>query len=50
MIGVIRTRHLFTQASVIVREFGMACFARCLWRTLLSRRPVTFLECAATLH
>jgi hypothetical protein len=46
MVGVIQTRHLFTQFPVIAREFGLACIARCLWRTLSRRRPVTFLECA----
>ncbi len=46
MHGVIHTRHLFTHGNVIVREFGVGVFARCLWRTIVCRRPVTFLECA----
>jgi hypothetical protein len=45
MVGFIRTRSLFAHPSLIVREFGMQCFARCIWRTLISGRNVTFLEC-----
>jgi hypothetical protein len=45
MVGVITTRHLLTHSAVIVREFGFGCFARCVCRTLTSRRRVTFLEC-----
>jgi hypothetical protein len=29
----------------IVREFGVSCYLRCLRRTFLSTRRVTFLEC-----
>ena len=50
MAGVVHTRHLLTHSTVIVREFGVRCFARCLWRTFVCRRPVTFLECAAGKH
>jgi hypothetical protein len=45
MRGIITTRHLVTNAPTIITEFGMAAYLRCLARTLLSRRPVTFLEC-----
>lgn len=45
MIGVITTRHVFLHAPTIVREFGLRVFLRCLSGVLLSRRPVTFLEC-----
>jgi hypothetical protein len=45
MVGVVTTRHLFTQSRLIVREFGTRCFLRCVWRTLTARHDVTFLEC-----
>jgi hypothetical protein len=45
MVGFIITRSLLAHPSLIVREFGMPCFARCIWRTLTSGRNVTFLEC-----
>jgi hypothetical protein len=47
MVGVISSCHLFTHSTIIVREFGFRCLARCVWRTLVLRRPVTFLECVA---
>jgi hypothetical protein len=50
MEGVVQTRDLFTQSPVIVREFGIACLARCLWRALFCRHTVTFLECAVGNH
>jgi hypothetical protein len=45
MVGFITTRSLLVHPSLIVREFGMQCFARCIWRTLILGRNVTFLEC-----
>jgi hypothetical protein len=45
MVGIITTRSLLAHPSLIVREFGVHCFARCIWRTLTSGRNVTFLEC-----
>jgi hypothetical protein len=45
MVGFITTRSLLTHPSLIVREFGMQCFVRCIWRTLTLDRNVTFLEC-----
>jgi hypothetical protein len=45
MVGVITTRHLFTQSRVIINEFGTRCFFRCIWRALTAHPPVTFLEC-----
>jgi hypothetical protein len=50
MTGVVHTRHLFSQSLVIVSEFGVGCLARCLWRTVMWRRPVTFLECAVKMR
>jgi hypothetical protein len=47
MVGVVTTRHLFTHAAVIVREFGILCLFRCFWRSLTADHAVTFLECAA---
>ena len=45
MHGYVTTRHLITYGRLIAREFGFACYARCVRRALLSRRPCTFLEC-----
>jgi hypothetical protein len=47
MLGVITTRHLLTHSAVIVHEFGVRCFLRCIWRALTYDRAVTFLECVA---
>jgi hypothetical protein len=48
MTGMVSTRHLLTHSYVIVHEFGLGCFAYCVWRTLTEHRhPVTFLECVA---
>lgn len=47
MVGVVKTRHLVTHPRGIVHEFGVRCYARCVWRTVTGRRPVTFLECVA---
>jgi hypothetical protein len=44
MVGFITTRHLFAHPILIVREFGIGCFVRCAWRTILARRA-TSLEC-----
>jgi hypothetical protein len=44
MRGTITTRSLLEHASLIVREFGVLAYVRCLARAALSRRPVTFLE------
>jgi hypothetical protein len=46
MVGVVSTRHLLICSAVILREFGVFCLLRCVWRTLTTNRPVTFLECA----
>jgi hypothetical protein len=45
MHGVVTTRDLVFHSPLIVREFGLRCFARCLWRTMILHRIVTFLEC-----
>ena len=45
MRGIITTRHLVTNAPTIIHEFGMVAYLRCVRTALLSRRPVTFLEC-----
>jgi len=47
MRGFIQTRDVFIHAGLIAREFGASCLLCCLWRTLTSSRPVTFLECVA---
>ena len=44
MDGVIGTKHLFTCAVTIVREFGWRVYIRC-WMLTLTKRHVTFLEC-----
>jgi hypothetical protein len=45
MDGVVKTRDLVVHSPLIVREFGLRCFARCIWRTVVLHRIVTFLEC-----
>lgn len=45
MSGVVRTRDLFLHSPLIVREFGVRCLARAIWRTVVLHRIVTFLEC-----
>jgi len=45
MVGVITTKHLFTQSRLIIQEFGARCFLRCVWRAFTAHSPVTFLEC-----
>lgn len=45
MSGVVTTRDIFTHSPLIVREFGLRCLARCVWRSLRSEGVVTFLEC-----
>lgn len=45
MRGLITTRHLLLNASTIIHEFGFGAYVRCLGQALLSRKPVTFLEC-----
>jgi hypothetical protein len=44
MQGIITTRHLVTNASTIISEFGLGAYVRCVTAAMLSRRPVTFLE------
>jgi hypothetical protein len=45
MSGIVTTRHILTHSPIIVREFGVRCLVRCIWRTLFSDGVVTFLEC-----
>jgi hypothetical protein len=45
MQGTITTKHLVTNASTIIHEFGWTAYLRCVGRTLTQRGPVTFLEC-----
>lgn len=45
MRGFVTTRDLIAHPGIIIREFGTRCFLRCVWRTLTSGRPTTFLEC-----
>lgn len=49
MVGVITTRHLVTNARVIVAEFGLRCYLRC-WRRVASGKPVTFLEVVCSIQ
>lgn len=44
MKGIITNRHLVTNASVIIREFGVTAYVRCVAACVFARRPVTFLE------
>jgi hypothetical protein len=45
MDGSITSKHLFSHAMTIVREFGPRCYLRCLKAVLLGERK-TFLDCA----
>jgi len=45
MQGFITTRHLFTHATIIVGEFGLRTYLRCIRRCLFSSKPATFLSC-----
>jgi hypothetical protein len=44
MDGVIRGRDVVANARLIVREFGLPCFFRCLRACVFGPRT-TFLEC-----
>jgi hypothetical protein len=44
MRGVIRTQHLFTHARLIVREFGLRAYLRCVMHAVLAPRRGTFLR------
>jgi hypothetical protein len=46
MKGVITTRHLILNARIIIAEFGVVCYMRCIKNALLHRGQVTFLESA----
>lgn len=43
MDGVIRRREVFTFARLIVREFGVGAWLRCVWACLPGSRA-TFLD------
>lgn len=47
MQGVITIRDVLANLRLVLREFGPACVARCLWAAA-RRRPTTFLEVALT--
>lgn len=49
MRGCVTTRHLITHAGLIMREFGLKTYLRCLYRCLHSPGEVTFLECIGCL-
>ncbi len=48
MDGLITTRHLLSHSTLIVGEFGIRCYLRCLQRALFTSRRTTFLECVAS--
>lgn len=50
MRGLITTRHLLVHAPMIVAEFGLRTYLRCIAAALVSRRRVTFLECVLRLQ
>lgn len=45
MVGFITTRHLVTHAPLIVHEFGLRAYLRCVRRVLSSHGATTFLDC-----
>ena len=50
MQGLITTKHLVTKAAVIIHEFGWGTYWRCVTSVVMSRRHVTFLDCALRLR
>jgi len=50
MKGMITTRHLILNARVIIAEFGVACYFRCLKAALLHRGDTTFLGNACRMN
>ncbi|MBI5534305.1 MAG: hypothetical protein HY898_16390 [Deltaproteobacteria bacterium] len=45
MVGFITTRHLLWNGGIILREFGVRAYLRCVIRCLFSSKPSTFLQC-----
>jgi hypothetical protein len=45
MLGVITGREVLSNISLIYREFGFVCVARCLW-ALATKKRCTFLQLA----
>ena len=45
MTGLITTKHLISQAHVIIYNFGISVYLKCITKTILSDKPVTFLDC-----
>ena len=45
MHGCITTRHLFTHAGTIIREFGLRVYVRALYRSFRADPHTTFLDC-----
>jgi len=45
MNGFITTTDILAHPALIIREFGVRCWLRCLHSTFVRRRKVTFLEC-----
>lgn len=43
MAGVIRSRHLFTHAPIIIRGFGWRVWIKGVWKTVTFKR-FTFLS------
>jgi hypothetical protein len=44
MVGIIRGRHLLLHAPLIIRQFGLSAYLRCLAKALRHPRSATFLR------
>ena len=44
MRGLITARHLVTNGTTIIQEFGLPAYMQCIAACLFSRRQITFLE------
>jgi hypothetical protein len=44
MVGIIRGRHLVLHAPLIIRQFGLGAYLRCLMKVVRHPRRATFLS------
>jgi hypothetical protein len=45
MTGFITKKHLICHAHIIILNFGITVYFKCVSKCLLSDKPVTFLDC-----
>jgi hypothetical protein len=44
MVGIIRGRHLILHAALIIRQFGLGAYLRCLVKAVRHPKSATFLS------